>query len=940
MKTRILLLVAALLFFTVKANIYAQGAVFTYQGRVFDNGTNFSGAGQFQFALVTSSNINSQATATAILSGSFVTGYTVTDGGSGYTSAPAVTITGGGGSGATATAVISGGVVTAVNAVLAGSGYTSPPLVTIAAPAANIAYTTYWSNDGTSVDGSEPTTAVSVSVNEGLFTVALGDSALANMAAIPADIFATQPDLQLRIWFNDGVNGFAALSPAQNLTPAPYAVVAGNASNLLGTLPVLQLSGTIATTQLPNTVLTNGAADVTLSGTFSGDGAGVTNVSLLSVGPEGTFSQAPLLHFSPGIALDVGLGQFSVVAADVNGDGALDLISANADNDTLTVLTNNGHGVFGSNATLNVGKYPFSVVAADVNDDGALDLICANEGDDTLTVLTNNGHGVFGSNATLNVGHIPYYVVAADIVAGGKPALIASSTFSDTLIVYTNNGSGVFGSNATLTVGSMPNEVAVGDVNGDGSPDLVSANYGSNTLTVLTNNGSGVFGSNATLNVGAGPVSVVAVDVNGDGSLDLVCANTGVNTVTVLTNNGSGIFGSNATYSIGVKPQSIVAADLNGDGWPDLISANTDDSSLTVLTNNGRGVFGFYATINVGYGPWQVVAADLNGDGVPDLVSANIDTNTLTEVLTFRQGLAMNGPVVFTDTGDLFNGNGIGLMDLDASQLLTGTVPLGRLPGEVIIDFETNVYLSGAFSGTFSGTSSGTFSGNGTDLTLSSDVALLDANQTFTGNDVFAGGFTVNTGAGTVAFEAEEAIVPGIVATSSIDSGHMRFRNALEIWPNKAGTSGGYLDVRGLSGAQTIVLTGTNGVVSATSFLSTCDRNVKENFAPIDTQEILDRVAGLPISEWSFKLDSATRHIGPTAQDFHAAFNIGTDDKHIATVDEEGVALAAIKGLHQEIAQQARAKDAEIHALQERNDALARRLEVLEATFNSLAAKK
>jgi hypothetical protein len=213
---------------------HAQSTVFTYQGRVLDNGTNFTGAGEFKFALVTSTNAGSQATATATVTSGFVTSITVTYGGSGYTAAPAVTISGGGGgSGAAATATVSGGVVTGIIVNNAGSGYTSTPTVAVAPPPPNVAYTTYWSNDGTSMNGSEPTAAVNVATTNGLFTVALGDPAQPNMTTISPSVF-TQSSLKLLIWFSDGVNGFTQLNPPQQLTSVPYAVMAASASNLLG----------------------------------------------------------------------------------------------------------------------------------------------------------------------------------------------------------------------------------------------------------------------------------------------------------------------------------------------------------------------------------------------------------------------------------------------------------------------------------------------------------------------------------------------------------------------------------------------------------------------------------------------------------------------------------------------------------------------------------
>jgi hypothetical protein len=111
------------------------------------------------------------------------------------------------------------------------------------------------------------------------------------------------------------------------------------------------------------------------------------------------------------------------------------------------------------------------------------------------------------------------------------------------------------------------------------------------------------------------------------------------------------------------------------------------------------------------------------------------------------------------------------------------------------------------------------------------------------------------------------------------------------------------------------------------TFVSSSDRNAKENFQPVSPLAILQKVVALPVSRWNYKADSTSDHIGPMAQDFYAAFNVGPDDKHIATVDEEGVALAAIQGLNQELeaqAAQAREKDAQIQELKQRLEQLER----------------
>ena len=104
-----------------------------------------------------------------------------------------------------------------------------------------------------------------------------------------------------------------------------------------------------------------------------------------------------------------------------------------------------------------------------------------------------------------------------------------------------------------------------------------------------------------------------------------------------------------------------------------------------------------------------------------------------------------------------------------------------------------------------------------------------------------------------------------------------------------------------------------------TTWVDVSDRNRKENFESVDQKQILEKVAALPVQEWNYIGQPAkTRHIGPMAQDFYAAFGVGSDDKTITAVDRSGVSLAAIQGLYQVV----REKDAEIQALKARLDAL------------------
>ncbi len=272
MKTLLNLGALALLLATINHQLsiaHAQATQVTYQGRVTVGGQPFTGTGQFKFALVDAgTNTSRQAVAYAMYPGGVFNTLFISDGGAGYVTPPAITFNpiNPGGSGGAATATVSGGAVTAITINNYGT-YNGFVNLDMTPPPFLAAYTTYWSHDGTSAGGAAPTGMLPLAVANGLFTVALGDTNL--MAALPAGVM-TNANVRLRMWFNNGTNGFAQLTPDQPLTAAPYALVAER----------VRSADSLAASQV---TLTN-AANVFSGSSFSGNGAGLTAVNATTLG--------------------------------------------------------------------------------------------------------------------------------------------------------------------------------------------------------------------------------------------------------------------------------------------------------------------------------------------------------------------------------------------------------------------------------------------------------------------------------------------------------------------------------------------------------------------------------------------------------------------------------------------------------------------------------
>ena len=350
---------------------------------------------------------------------------------------------------------------------------------------------------------------------------------------------------------------------------------------------------------------------------------------------------------SPLDSISVGAAPLAVAVADLNGDGTADLVIANKNANTVSVLLSNGDGSFQPQRTYATGTRPVAVAVADLNDDGRPDLVVTNESDRTVSVLLGNGDGTFQKQQTFVVGATPLAVAVADLNGDGQPDLVVANGADSTVSVLLGNGNGTFQDSPdylaqhTFAVGPQPFSVVAADLNGDGKPDLVTADYGNGTVSVLLGNGDGTFQASPdylaqhTFAVGPQPFSVVVADLNGDGKLDLVTANRilGGTTASVLQGNGDGTFQPQHTLTVGSQPTGVTVADVNGDGKPDLVTANFGDNTVSVLLGNGNGSFQRQQTFKVGDAPIAVAVVDVNGDGKPDLVTANQFGNTVSVLL-------------------------------------------------------------------------------------------------------------------------------------------------------------------------------------------------------------------------------------------------------------------------------------------------------------------
>jgi hypothetical protein len=424
-----------------------------------------------------------------------------------------------------------------------------------------------------------------------------------------------------------------------------------------------------------------------------------------------------------------GSGPHSVAVGDLNGDGQLDLVIANDGANTVSVLLNNTAlgafpPTFAAKQDFATGNLPESVTVGDLNGDGKLDLVVANAGANTVSVLLNTtapgaATPSFAAKQDFATGTQPFSVTVGDLNGDGHLDLVIANDGANTVSVLLNTtapgaATPSFAAKQDFATGSEPGSVAVGDLNGDGKLDLVIANTGANTVSVLLNTtapgaATPSFAAKQDFATGVNPRSVTVGDLNGDGKLDLVIANAVAATVSVLLNTTAPgavtpSFAAKQDFATGAAPFSVAVADLNGDGKLDLVIANYSSDTVSVLLNTtSQGAPSTAFTANqdfpTGANPYSVTVGDLNGDGKLDLVIANYGANTVSVLLnttapgaatpTFaaKQDFATGHFPVFATVGDL---NGDGKRDLIIANYSDNTVSVllnTTAPGAATLSF-------------------------------------------------------------------------------------------------------------------------------------------------------------------------------------------------------------------------------------------------------------
>ena len=560
-----------------------------------------------------------------------------------------------------------------------------------------------------------------------------------------------------------------------------------------------------------------------------------------------------------------------------------------------------------------------------------------------ITAGNNNivigNQGAFGDYNTIRIGDVQTNAVIAGVITG--------------------NGAGLTSLNASqLTSGAIPNSrlanstitVTPGTGLSGGGAVALGGTVSLANSAVLTVGGSGVISSSGGQNPSISLTGVVPI-ANGGLGLSTGPATSGQylrsaggNTWAISALQSGDLPSGSMNY---IQNQSAsqqsgsfwisgtaTAANFSGSGagLTDMLknSASTQAGNLslsssarvtlqanTFCTTNGTSWYG-NGNFNAG-----VVGTCENASYNAGVVGIDFGTTTNSAGVVGSYSSSCWGALGYVDTNGIpwggyflgsvlatsFSGNGYSLTGLNANNITSGTLPLAQLPSSVVTLNEPGVTLGG-----LNVTNNIVLNDKELQLRSTADHGLgwYGPTKQFAGNSIdgpvlygYGGG-----GLGIVHSGNSTNLVACWNSSGNVGIGTTSPTNRLHV-------VGGATFASGSAGANQVVV----WTPGSASWSFTSDRNAKTGVQPVDTQAVLEKVAELPINEWNY-IGYDQRHIGPMAQDFHAAFPLNESETSLNDADLHGVALAAIQGLNQKLQQ----KDSEIAELKVRMEKLERLL--------------
>jgi hypothetical protein len=374
-----------------------------------------------------------------------------------------------------------------------------------------------------------------------------------------------------------------------------------------------------------------------------------------------------------------GIFPTGIVAGDFNRDGILDLAVVNTCGaqtpcfpevaplgpGTVTILLGDGDGTFSvSSAQLVTGNIPYAIVAADLNGDGILDLVVANSTSNTLSVFMGNGDGTFTpATASPATGNGPMALAIGDFNNDGfLDIAVANSNDNSVSILLSQNCPSVVPAACTFAAapvspqaGGGPLAIATGDLNADGFLDLVVADASANMVTVLLGDGTGAFTAvvppqnSPNFSTGTAPDGVVLADFNQDGRLDIITSNrsgsysvlrqAAVMGLQLTTNNSAFVYGYVPMLTVQLMPG---AAPASPTGTLTLLDGTTQVTNMTLSGNGNQFQFMLPPGYFFGVGTHQLTAvysgdtnfAPVTSNAVTETVMTSATTTTLSSNVT------------------------------------------------------------------------------------------------------------------------------------------------------------------------------------------------------------------------------------------------------------------------------------------------------------------